>query len=134
MITFYDPEVDPDAEQWLELSEEERFELVERYHRDARIKLPQGMKGPHAVVHTIVETRLAMDETVDRQTLRRLMKDGLSRHDAVHAIACVIAEHMYDIIKGARKAASHSAEDLENDLRASLEQLTVDEWRARGRP
>jgi hypothetical protein len=35
----YDPDIPPDASDWLALDEDERLILVEDYHRDARIPL-----------------------------------------------------------------------------------------------
>ena len=51
----YDPleHIDPDA--WLELDETERKQLVVRYHRKEKIRLPN--ETTHALIHVIVENR-----------------------------------------------------------------------------
>lgn len=83
----YDPEVVPEAREWLALDEPQRIDLAEDYHRAARIKLPNPTL--HAVFHAIVENQIAevLEPMVD--AMARLMKDGLSRHEALHAIGSV---------------------------------------------
>ncbi|MGA9672463.1 MAG: hypothetical protein WBQ94_24830, partial [Terracidiphilus sp.] len=87
----YNPERAPEPEAWLELDEQERILLVENYHRPARIKLPN--RKAHAVFHVIVENQIAMNLEPVVRAMARLMKEGLTRHDAVHAIGSVVAEH-----------------------------------------
>jgi hypothetical protein len=84
---------------WLALDESERLSLVEAFHRDARIPLPKSARALHAAIHTIVENQLALgeQETV-RETLQRLLDDGLTRHDALHAIGATLAERIYNIL------------------------------------
>ena len=78
--------------------------------RDARRPFQQaGIKLPnrrvHAALQAIVETQVAMgDETEAQATLIRLLSEGLDRHDAIHAIGDVLAEHMYNLQKGQRLA------------------------------
>ena len=94
----YDPGVDPDPAEWLELDEGERIALVEDYHENAGIDVPNLLL--HAGFHVTIETQVAMgDELPVRSTLRRLVREGLDRHDAIHAIGSVLAEHMFDILK-----------------------------------
>jgi hypothetical protein len=90
----YDPEVAPDPTTWLAPDEQERLHLAKAYHRAARIKLPNV--DIHATFHAIVENQIAdrLDPVV--RAMSRLMKQGLSRHDAIHAIASVIAEHPFE--------------------------------------
>ncbi len=118
----YDPDQPPDPAAWLALDEGERVLLVEQYHRDARVPLPKGARKPHAVFHTIVENQLALeDQVVVRETLRRLMDEGLARHEAVHAIGSVLAEHVQDLSR--EPAASFDNARYHDDLRRlSVEQ------------
>src|SRR5437660_10218640 len=51
----YDPLEAPDPQEWLALYEQERISLVDDYHRQARIRLPNAQA--HAVVHAIVENQ-----------------------------------------------------------------------------
>jgi hypothetical protein len=88
----YDPDVAPKPAEWLALDEGEQIALVEAYHRHAGIDLPQATL--HAVIHAVVERQLAMQLPQVVDTLRRLQQEGLDRHDAIHAIGSVLAEHM----------------------------------------
>jgi hypothetical protein len=72
-------------------------ELAESFHRRAGIRLPNLRL--HAIFHMIVENQLAMAEAAVVATLARLEEEGLSRHDAIHAIGSVLAEHVYDLLK-----------------------------------
>ncbi|BCB27870.1 hypothetical protein SKTS_27560 [Sulfurimicrobium lacus] len=97
MIDRYDPEVTPDPAEWLALDEGERIQLVEAFHREARIPLPKSARALHAAIHAVVENQLAMDDqAIVRDTLQRLLEDGLTRHDALHAIGSVLAERIAD--------------------------------------
>lgn len=126
MLTRYDPERAPDPRRWLATSESERNELCRRYHRRAGIRMPNGYV--HAAIHGVVETQVAMgDETPAAATLQRLMGEGLTRHEAVHAIGTVLAEHMYRIVK----AGDDVDEDPNSRYFQELRELTADAWRAR---
>lgn len=120
----YDPEVAPDASEWLALDEDERKLLIADYHRDARIPLPRSRRELHAAMHMIVENQLAMNLEPVVRALSRLMKEGLDRHDAIHAIGSVVAEQVHDILK--QSEAVGSVQDRYN---AAVERLTAEEWR-----
>jgi hypothetical protein len=121
----YDPEVAPDSRDWLALDEGERLLLVEQYHRDARVRLPRRARRLHATIHTIVENQLVLeDQTIVRATLQRLMEDGLTRHDAIHAVGSVLTEHIYDLLHTKDLPAEGHA-----PYYAALQQLTVEKWR-----
>jgi hypothetical protein len=99
MLTKYDPERAPDPERWLAADEQWKFELVRRYHRRMGIHVEREML--HASMHTAVENQVAMGkETPVAAAVERLMGEGLSRHDAVHAVAAVLAWHMAGILSG----------------------------------
>jgi len=121
----YNPDIAPAPHEWLILDESERVSLIEEYHRTARIPLPRKARHLHATIHCIVENQLALeDQAIVRSTLARLMKDGLTRHEAVHAVGSVLAEHIYDLLH--KKVA---APDAHAPYYAALEQLTVEKWR-----
>jgi hypothetical protein len=82
-VRNYDPEVAFDPAEWLALDEQERIQLVQVHHRAAQIKLP-SIKA-HASIHTIVENQIAMGLAPVVQAMARLSREGLSRHDALHA-------------------------------------------------
>lgn len=121
----YDPAVAPEPATWLSLDEQIRLHLIKSYHA------AQGGFGgnlvAHSAFHMIVENQLAMDEPEDsRAALQRLMRGGLSRHDAVHALGYVVVEHIFPILSG---RGDPPAFDLEAYC-AALRALTVASWRA----
>jgi Domain of unknown function (DUF1841) len=120
----YDPEIAPDARDWLALDEDERLILVEEYHRDARIALPKAARRLHATIHVVVENQVALDDEPVVRALARLRKEGLSRHDAVHAIGSIVAEQIYDLLK-----LKDAPEAARIRYYAAIERLTAERWR-----
>jgi hypothetical protein len=120
----YDPEVAPDPEDWVALDEAERIVLVEWYHRDARIDIPKAARTLHASIHVVVENQLAENDEPVVRALARLTKEGLSRHDAVHAIGCVVSEEIFDALK-----LKDTPESLRARYYAGIERLTAATWR-----
>ena len=54
----------------------------------------------HATMHVIVENQLAAGNPPEvGATLERLMTAGLTRHEAVHAVASVVAEALFKVMK-----------------------------------
>jgi hypothetical protein len=119
----YNPECAPEPGAWLELDEQERIALVETYHRVARIKLPNVTA--HAALHAIVENQIALNLESVVRTMHRLGKEGLTRHDAVHAISSVVAEHLFDILKTGQ---NDNAEASQARYNAAVERLTAARW------
>ena len=121
----YDPDRAPDPSQWLALDEQLRIGLAESYHRAARIKLP-NVKA-HAAFHAIVENQVALQHPPVVRAMERLAKQGLSRHDCIHAIGWVLAQHFHEIM-------STPSEDTPTTVQAhydaAVERLTAAEWRA----
>ena len=117
----YDPERAPDARDWLDLDEQQRIHLVEEFHRGARIKLP-NLKV-HAVFHTVVENQLAEKLDPIVRAIVRLRKEGLSRHDAIHAIATVLSAHMHDLFNDTVDATNSQAVYY-----AEIDRLSARSW------
>jgi|SRR5712692_9939735 len=127
-MDVYDPSVDPDPSEWLELSEGERIELVAEYHRAAGGSVPNPTL--HAAIHTTVETQIAMGEELPvHHTLMRLMTEGLERHDAIHAIGSVLAETMYDMLRETEKVG----EEPNAAYFSALDRLSAKGWRRSAR-
>ena len=120
----YNPERGPEPESWLELDEQERIFLIETWHRVARIKLPN--LTAHAALHVIVENQIALDLEPVVRAMDRLRKQGLTRHDAIHAIGSVVAENLFGILKADQNddAAASQARYC-----AAVERLTAVSWR-----
>ena len=136
----YDPDRGPDPEEWLEMDEGERSQAVERWAEsqerspaDALARAgagPRGGKVPnqrvYAVMLATVETQVAHgDELPVAATLARLRKMGMSRREAVHAVATILAETTYDAFYG------ESGDDPETHYFAELATLTPESWRGR---
>ena len=123
-MTNYDPENQPDPAEWLSLDEQERIHLVEDYHRAMHIKLPNAMV--HAAFHAVVENQIAEDLESVVRAMARLQREGLSRHDALHAIGSVAAEHIFEAMKA---KATDDANTTQARYNAAVERLTAKSWR-----
>lgn len=118
----YDPLQTPNAAEWLELDEQERTLLVKEHHRRTRIKLPNLTL--HATIHVVVENQLAANDGPVVRALARLMKERLSRHDAIHAIGTAVAEHIFDALND-----NYPADAMHARYYAAVERLTAAKWR-----
>jgi len=119
----YDPLKVPTPDEWLDIDEAERLSLVEGYHRRTRVQLPNAVV--HATLHVIVENQAALgDEIPVQRTLDRLMNEGIDRHEAIHAVASVLAAHMSDLLRSGPSQSDPNAPYV-----AALEELTVESWR-----
>jgi hypothetical protein len=123
-LTRYDPEITPNPREWLALDEQERIKLAQAYHRAARVKVPNAKA--HAVFHAIIENQIAERLASVVRAMARLMKEGLSRHDALHAISSVLAEHLFELMKTEDESLVKSAQARYD---AAVERLTAKEWR-----
>jgi hypothetical protein len=123
-MDLYDPDTSPTPADWLQIDEGERIELVSSYHRRKQTDLPNPQL--HAVIHVVVENQLALGEEVVVQTLTRLQREGLARHDAVHAIGSVLADNLYEVIQ---ETDSSTGEAYRRYLER-LQRLTAKDWRA----
>jgi hypothetical protein len=95
---LYDAELMPNAEAWLAADESERQIAVEYFHwREPRPHELAPNPRLHAILHAVIETQIASDDPPEaRQTLLRLTGEGLTRHDAVHAMATVLTEFIFE--------------------------------------
>jgi hypothetical protein len=85
---------------WLRLSETERTRAIENYHQQLASHPPMPNPNLHALMHGIVDNQLAARDPAEvPATLERLMLAGLGRHEAIHAIASVVAEALFKVAK-----------------------------------
>ena len=127
-MKMYDPLKPPKPEEWQSMDEQERLDLVESFHRRARIRVPNAKV--HAVIHVIVENQFALgDELPVKRTVQRLMSEGLDRHDAIHAVGSVLIGHISDLL--AAPEAEVGA-DPNPPYYAALDQLTAKDWSSSG--
>jgi len=113
--------LEPAPERWEVLDEDERISVVMEYHQEAGIELPD--EYAHALLHVVVENQIALgEETPVEAVLCRLIDENLDRHDAVHAIASILVNHMHELMHG-------EDSELGNDeYYAELEKLTAEKW------
>jgi hypothetical protein len=94
----YDALKAPDPEDRLDLDEQERIGQVIEYHWRHHLPMGESVKL-HGVAHVVVENQFALgDATVVPATLNRLMRAGLDRHEAVHAIGSVFIGMSFDAV------------------------------------
>jgi hypothetical protein len=122
--SFYDPDKAPDAGEWLGLDEQERIRVARRYHEVARIKVP-SIKA-HAAIHAAVENQIATGFGPSCHAIERLQKEGLTRHDAIHAIGSVLAAFIHEL----STAEGASRDDFQARMNTAIETLTAAKWRA----
>jgi hypothetical protein len=126
--TTYDPDVSPVSAEWLSLDEQERIRLALNYHVAKRAKA--GSLKAHAALHVVVENQVATGFGPTVRAIERLQKEGLSRHDAVHAIASVLTEHLHAAANGTEPQNTQS---FQAAINASIEQLSAQAWLRRYR-
>ena len=117
----YDPMLELDPKQWDLLDDGEHVSMVMKYHQEAGIELPD--EYTHALLHVIVENQIAEEEKMPVEAvLHRLTDENLDRHDAVHAIANILANHMFELMHGEDAALGN------DEYYAELEKLTAEKW------
>lgn len=117
----YDTSNKMDKDIWLSVDDNERIESVIQYHKKNKIKLPNIQL--HSLVHVIIENQLAEGITVVQEKLDELISDGLSRHDALHAIGFALSEHLYNLLNG-----KSIVQDKNDDYYKSITKLTAKNW------
>jgi hypothetical protein len=119
----YDPSATLDPEKWDLLDEDEKMALVQQYHEESDSDLPD--LALHSLVHTIVENQIALgDEIPVAATLARLEREGLDRHDAIHAIASILVNHLHEILSGSDAKGGHE------QYYEAVTALTAESWSA----
>ena len=109
------------------LAESGRIRLVERYHRPAGVKVKGLGERVHALFHAVIENQVALaNPAAAPRALQRLQQEGLTRHEALHAIGAVLARHI-----GHARPPGGGAGDARGRYAADLEGLSADSWRQR---
>ena len=97
-IDAYDVSRAPDAAEWLALDEAARIALVAEAHRRTRASVG-GSEEAHASIHVVVEDRLAMGHAAVVAAYERCRAAGVDRHNAIHALASVVTNHMVAVLE-----------------------------------
>jgi hypothetical protein len=119
----YDADRAPDPAAWTAAPEADRLAAVEAHHRALAAPHP-AVRQPrvHAAIHLVVENQLASGSPPEaRRAMDRLVRAGLSRHEALHAIASVVAATAQGALSGARFDPGAYAR--------ALDALTAQAWR-----
>lgn len=119
----YDPLQAPEPDEWQALDESERMALVQHYHEEAGDDISEGAETIHAAIHVIVENQLAMGVEPVPATLAKLTRQGLNRHEAVHAIGAVLSGDVFELLRGNEESWNPRR------YRKRLEKLTANRWR-----
>ena len=114
--------LDVDSEQWEALDTDERINFVMEYHQEVGTEAPPD-EYSHALLHVVVENQIALgNETPVETAFHRLLDGNLDRHDAIHAIASVLVNHMYELMHGDDRAKGN------DEYYAEIEKLTAEKW------
>ena len=90
----------------------------------ARVKLPNATA--HAAFHAIVENQIAEGLEPVVRAMARLIQQGLSRHDALHAVGSAVADHFFEAMNSQDQDFASTAQARYN---AAVERLTAQEWK-----
>lgn len=119
----YNPSKAPDPEGWQSLDESEQINLVEDFHLGTNEEIPEGGGMLHASIHVIVENQIAMGVEPVPETITKLIRQGLDRHEAIHAVGAIICENVYGLLN-----ANEKSWDAKR-YRRRLEKLTAKRWK-----
>jgi hypothetical protein len=118
----YTPDKAVDSENWLALDEAIRIELVHDFHSELDLEMAVEALSLHTTIHVLVENQLAMGVELIPETIAKLTRQGLNRHEAIHAIGALISEDIFDVING------NAEEFSQKKYRRKLEKITAKRW------
>ena len=122
-MEIYHPSKALDSNEWLSLDESERIELVQNFHKDAEEKFNEGAEKIHTVIHVVVENQIAMEVEPVAGVIAKLIRQGLDRHEALHAVGAVLSEYSFTLMQGKDESWNQPR------YRKRLEKLTAKRWR-----
>jgi Domain of unknown function (DUF1841) len=119
----YDPMVPPVVAEWSALGESDQIELVVAYHKCVGVKLPNLQL--HSGMHVTIENQILLgDQTPVAAAFARLIREGLDRHDALHAIAGELTVAIFEALKNPMGGK------LNEVYYDKVKNLTATSWRA----
>jgi hypothetical protein len=122
----YDASVAPDLSKWRTIKDRAKIHAIEDYHLLAEPDPDPESFMNHVAVHLTVEEHVAAGDPPEvGEAMARLMNEGLSRHDAIHAIGTVIFD-VLDNLSGKTETFDLQA------YKQGLSELTVEKWLSYG--
>lgn len=118
----YNPDQPVNSKNWLALDESIRIELVHDFHSELDLEMADEALSLHSTVHVLVENQLAMGVELIPETIAKLTRQGLNRHEAIHAIGALISEDIFDVLNG------NAEEFSQKKYRRKLEKITAKRW------
>lgn len=91
----YDANKTPNRNEWLALDKTKQLTLIRDYHQNE--SMDDRALTSHCGMHAAVETQIAQNTPGVRDALGRLRKQGIDRHNAVHAIGLILLQHMRQV-------------------------------------
>ena len=123
-MKYYNPDEPLNESEWLDLDDEERRRLVSNFHESSGEEFQDdGALTMHSYMHVFVENQIATNVDLVPETVTKLVRQGLSRHEALHAISAIIVEDIFDMSKGTK------SEFCPKKYRRKLEKITAKRWR-----
>ena len=124
MMLRYNALQQPDVEEWLDADESERLEAVILHHTEEPDELPNEQL--HASIHVVVENQFVLDNaTPVAAAIRRLMGEGLDRHDAIHAVGAVLSKYLWSVMRDSNEPPD---ENWSDNYFAEVRNLSVEKW------
>jgi hypothetical protein len=120
-MKIYHPSKTPSPEEWLELDESMRINLVKNSHAASGVEFEEGAEVIHFVIHVVVENQLALKVNPVPETIAKLTRQGLSRHEAIHAVGAVLSSDLFVMMK------NNQEHDIKK-YRKRLDKLTAKRW------
>lgn len=120
-MEIYNPAKNIEPDIWLALDEDERQELIEEYVLNEEDEIDDSISSIHATAHCIVENQLALKEKETVEAYARLRRQGLGRHETIHALAAVIFENINESLGTEDK-------DITIRYKSRLRKLTAKKW------
>lgn len=122
----YDPERPPAPDEWLALDEGEAELLIMRHHRSPQCAHPPAPNPLlHAATHLVIENQAAAPDLPVADALRRLVAEGLTRHEAVHAVGSIVSRYLFAALRPEAEAP-----DIDRYFK-EVAVLTAEAWRER---
>ncbi|WP_163373043.1 hypothetical protein [Endozoicomonas acroporae] len=123
-MKYYNPDKPLNVSEWLVLDDEQRKILVSNFHLSTEEEFQDdGALTMLSYMHVVVENQIATNVDLVSETVTKLVRQGLSRHEALHAISAIIVEDIFDMLKGTK------SEFCPKKYRRKLEKITAKRWR-----